>query len=43
MRPIFAALFALALIAIAQSGHVIAQAACPHGYVDCGRGLCCPQ
>jgi hypothetical protein len=43
MRPIYAALLALALIAIAQPGHVSAQAACPEGYVDCGRGLCCPR
>jgi hypothetical protein len=42
MRSIVAALLALALIAIAQSGPVIAQS-CPQGYVDCGRGLCCPQ
>ena len=38
MRPFLAALLALALIAIAQPGQ-----ACPQGYVDCGRGLCCPQ
>ena len=38
MRPIFAALLALALISIAQPG-----LACPPGYVDCGRGVCCPQ
>jgi hypothetical protein len=38
MRPIFAALLTLALIAIAQPSH-----ACPQGYVDCGRGVCCPR
>ena len=43
MRPIFAALLALALIVIAQSGHVSAQSGCPEGYVDCGRGVCCPR
>ena len=38
MRPIFAALLALALFSIVQTAH-----ACPQGYVDCGRGVCCPQ
>lgn len=38
MRPIFAALLTLTLIAIAQPSH-----ACPQGYVDCGRGVCCPR
>jgi hypothetical protein len=39
MRLMYAALLALALIiTIAQPGH-----ACPQGYVDCGRGVCCPQ
>lgn len=42
MRSIVAALLALALLAIAQSGPGIAQS-CPQGYADCGRGLCCPQ
>jgi hypothetical protein len=38
MRLISAILFALALLAIPAIGH-----ACPAGYVDCGRGVCCPQ
>jgi len=38
MRLMYAALLALALITIARPGH-----ACPQGYVDCGRGVCCPQ
>ena len=38
MRLISAALLTLALIIIAQPGHT-----CPQGYVDCGRGVCCPQ
>jgi hypothetical protein len=38
MRLISAALFILALIAFAHASH-----ACPPSYVDCGRGVCCPQ
>jgi hypothetical protein len=38
MRLISAALLAMALIIIAQPSY-----ACPTGYVDCGRGLCCPR
>jgi hypothetical protein len=38
MRVISAVLFILSLIAFAH-----ATQACPSGYVDCGRGVCCPQ
>lgn len=38
MRWIFAALLALTLVGITTTSH-----ACPKGYVDCGRGVCCPQ
>jgi len=38
MRIMYAVLFALLLIALPTIGH-----ACPNGYVDCGRGVCCPQ
>lgn len=37
MRKLCAVLFVL-LIGIPAIGH-----ACPAGYVDCGRGVCCPQ
>jgi hypothetical protein len=38
MRLISAVLFILALIAFAHVSY-----AGPPGYVDCGRGVCCPQ
>jgi hypothetical protein len=39
MRLMSAALLTLALIVIAQPSY----AGCPSGYVDCGRGVCCPR
>jgi hypothetical protein len=38
MRKIYAVLFAMLLIGVPAIGR-----ACPAGYVDCGRGVCCPQ
>lgn len=38
MRLTYAALLTFALIGIAQP-----SLACPNGYTDCGRGLCCPK
>lgn len=40
MRLISAALLML-LLSAALVGP--SYAACPNGYVDCGRGVCCPQ
>jgi hypothetical protein len=38
MRWMFALLLALTLTGITTISY-----ACPQGYVDCGRGVCCPQ
>ena len=35
---ISAVLLTLVLIGITTTSH-----ACPQGYIDCGRGVCCPQ
>jgi hypothetical protein len=38
MRLMFAVVLALAVLTLSTASY-----ACPPGYADCGRGVCCPQ